>query len=247
VEGINYFMSNRFEPFFLKLRSRVRGKRCLIVLFGDHGEEYDADSFGHHNSVSDGVVRVPLLWLDDEIDSRAYCNRVRTVDIMPTIATRLGLDGASPNVDGRSLADRIWGTRSDEPDRRAFSQAFTGETAEFVSYQKRLLDGDDLSSPVRQVCYVETVYDESFKLTRRNWVSSEHGRIRGLQAIEPVTALLRQDASGHFDPCDSPSVQAQLIALLDTHNALYREKLPPDPRAVPVELRLKMRNMGYHV
>lgn len=96
----------------------------LVVLTGDHGEEFDHGLYGH-SRLYDETVRVPLFANDDGIVSSGEL--VRQVDIAPRICRTLGLncpDEWQGNVDGEDSLqcmlsktkehDRIYaGVRSD--------------------------------------------------------------------------------------------------------------------------------------
>ena len=106
LEGVEHFLITRFEPFIRRLLNRLKGTRWLIVLFGDHGEEYDADSFGHFNSVAEGVLRVPLLFLGSDVANGIYLDRVCTADILPTISEMQEGWPTSPAERGRGLESK---------------------------------------------------------------------------------------------------------------------------------------------
>lgn len=85
LEGIDYFITNRFKPFFEELLQILNNEKCLIVIFGDHGEEWSETSEGHYKSLSYGVLNVPLLFLGKKITPKVVYDNVRTIDIVPTL------------------------------------------------------------------------------------------------------------------------------------------------------------------
>ena len=89
LQGINYFMSRRFNPFLTKLLKFVDRENALLIVFSDHGEEWDKTSEGHHNSIDDQVLRVPLLIYGQGIKPGVVNQLVRTIDLAPTLAPLL--------------------------------------------------------------------------------------------------------------------------------------------------------------
>ncbi|MGC5198831.1 sulfatase-like hydrolase/transferase, partial [Aphanothece microscopica] len=63
LDGIDHFLTSRFDVFMQNLSRRLRGRNVLFVIFGDHGEHWSPDSYGHHNSMREGVLRVPMLFI----------------------------------------------------------------------------------------------------------------------------------------------------------------------------------------
>ncbi len=104
LEGVGHFLEARFEPFWERLGAALRGSRSLVVLFSDHGEEYDEVSYGHFNSIAEGVVRVPLSFWGDDVRPRLHPGRVSCVDIAPTVLALLGdPDAGRLDLDGEPL------------------------------------------------------------------------------------------------------------------------------------------------
>jgi hypothetical protein len=243
LEGVERFMRRRFEPFLEELTEALRGSRSLLVVFGDHGEEYDADSYGHHNSLSEGVVRVPVIFHGEGVVPALHTERVRTVDVLPTLLERLLPDGA-PELDGVSLARSVWGGEP-YPPRRAFCQAYTSDTAEFVAFQKRLLAEGARPGPLRHVRYKEAVYDGPFKLTRQDFHYTGAGGIFGLQPCERRTRCERFDGQQRPRPWSDAVVERELGAQLDAYNALGTAA--GSPVELSDELRRQLRAMGYRI
>ena len=245
LEGVNFFMRHRFEPFMTRLLEALRGRRYLIVLFADHGEEYDADSFGHHNTLSEGVLRVPVLFLGPDVPPGQVLERVRTVDIVPTLLDRMGESETSADLDGSSLAGTIWGG---EPirTRPAYAQGYTSNTAEFVSYQKRLLATGEKRGSLRHVRHKEAVYDGDYKLVRQNYAYVEHGNPgSGLRPCEVKITLEKRNSDAGFSRHRDEHVQARLLAKLDAYNETLAGA--GETIHVPEQIRRQLRDMGYRV
>jgi hypothetical protein len=90
-EGIQYFSETRFQPFFESLQELMQGEDYLIVIFGDHGEDWSEESKGHYKSLTKGVLNVPLIVLGSDISPQNVPENVRTIDIAPTLLHAMGL------------------------------------------------------------------------------------------------------------------------------------------------------------
>jgi arylsulfatase A-like enzyme len=87
------------------------GKRhnTIIVVMGDHGEALgDFDHLGHDNNLDDAVVQVPLVWFDPDMSSGGLQvgSDVSTVDLMPTLLTRVGAT-VPVGLDGRDISKAL--------------------------------------------------------------------------------------------------------------------------------------------
>lgn len=220
LEGIEHFLKARFEPFLERLFEATAGKRTLVVLFGDHGEEYDEDSFGHFNSVAEGVLRVPLLFFGDDITPGTYTDRVRTVDVLPTIADLMGDSSAKRlKLDGVSLAGTV---RDGDPyeTRTSFAQAYVADTARFVKFQQRLMDQGTKQGSLPHILYKEAVWDGEYRLTRILAEFSQY--LGGLGPIDPVVRLERFDENEVPRPHEDAAKVAHLESLLADYNTLRK-------------------------
>lgn len=102
LEGIEYFLKHRFEPFMKKLLESVKGEDYLIIIFGDHGEEWSDSSEGHYKSLSFGVLNVPLIVVGSGIQPKIVWEDVRTIDIVPTLV-RFMQPGFEYQCDGKAI------------------------------------------------------------------------------------------------------------------------------------------------
>jgi arylsulfatase A-like enzyme len=90
------------------------GARTLVVLVGDHGEEFwEHGGVEHGRTVYDEVVRVPLLmrWPAHLPAGKEIDALVRITDVTPTILDVLGL-AAPPGRDGETLLPLVHGETS---------------------------------------------------------------------------------------------------------------------------------------
>ncbi len=91
-EGVDYFLEHRFRQFVVELRKVLKDSSHLIVLFGDHGEDWSDESKGHYKSLTPGVLHVPLIIMGSNIVPGVVESNVRTIDIAPTILNTLGIE-----------------------------------------------------------------------------------------------------------------------------------------------------------
>jgi choline-sulfatase len=248
LEGIETFMRTRFEPFMERVLERFRGQRVLVVLFGDHGEEYGKNSYGHFNSVAEGVIRVPVLFWGPDVVPGTHAERVRTVDVAPTIAPCLG--GVNETLDGMSLFGTVYGSERPAP-RPAFCQAYVADSARFVEFQRAMFASGKQPGPLEHVCYSEAVYDGDLKLSRLN--QTDAGGATGTWSpIVPTTEITLERFDADLIPhvIDSPEDATRLTAMLDEHGAHVRRDpiapAPDDPVAT-AEIKEQLRDMGYDI
>jgi hypothetical protein len=224
LEGISFFLAHRFHHFLDRLLDALAGKRFLLVLFGDHGEEYDRESYGHFNSLAEGVIRVPLIFFGDGVVPARHDGRVRTVDIAPTLLEALGDSSAfRRRLDGVSLGEAVWGDRA-YADRAAFAQAYIPETARFVRYQQRLLSTGH-KGRLEHFLFQEAAYDTAdaaWKLTRQNYRYGPALAFGGIEPSEPQRKLERIDGHLELAPASDPVMEARLAGMLDEYNRLRR-------------------------
>lgn len=80
----------------------------IVVLTSDHGEEFwehTGRGAYHGHSLYDELLRIPLIWVDPELDpaARRVDANVNLVDIVPTLLSRLGIE-PPPTTDGFDLS-----------------------------------------------------------------------------------------------------------------------------------------------
>jgi arylsulfatase A-like enzyme len=95
------------------LEARGRLDNAVVVVTGDHGEEfYERGRFGHRAGLMDEVLRVPLIiWAPGLIPAgRVIEDDVAIYDVLPTLIDYAGLS-EEPGVYGRSLKPLIDGER----------------------------------------------------------------------------------------------------------------------------------------
>lgn len=135
LEGVNYFLEHRFKKFILDVKNFVDKNKAILFIFSDHGEEWDAYSEGHHNTLSDNVLRVPLIVYGKRIKPRIEERLIRTIDLAPTIIDLLP-HPIKTNMDGFKL-NIFDSNESMSNARHAISQVYTSIATkkQIVNYQ----------------------------------------------------------------------------------------------------------------
>jgi len=103
-----------------ELKSTGMYEDTLIVLCGDHGEEfYEHDRLKHAGDFYDTLVRVPLLIKMPQTRPQQVDSQVRTIDIFPTLAEVFARDMGNYPLQGKSLLSIMRG--AEDQDRPAIS------------------------------------------------------------------------------------------------------------------------------
>lgn len=112
------------------LKAQGRWERTLLIVTGDHGEEfYEHERFGHaYNHLYDEGIRVPLLLrLPGTAGGQRVVQQVSLRDLAPTLLHLVGL-ARPPAMLGRSLLPLVDGVRWPQPAAEAEryqSQSYT--------------------------------------------------------------------------------------------------------------------------
>ncbi|MFE2886882.1 sulfatase-like hydrolase/transferase [Streptomyces sp. NPDC059272] len=242
LDGVQHFLESRFAHFVERLRERMAAadRRMLLVVFADHGEEFDERTNGHFNSMAEAVLRVPLIIVGDDVAPAVHRNRIRTVDIAPTVLDLAGIPAPATGVfDGRSLAPVVRGTEKLRGDAPAIAEAYTSELNEFVTFQQRQLAGQQPGA-LRHYLVGHTAYLEDRRVVRLTRQYSEW--FQQMESTE-MAWVERFDESSvpRRDPADDG---ADLLAALDDYRTALRE---PDQVSFTDEIRGQLRALGYSV
>jgi len=242
--GIEYFMRTRFSPFLSALRARFAGTNTLYVLFGDHGEEYDENSYGHFNSLAEGVLRVPVVFFGDGVARGIHTSRIRTVDVGTTIQSLVFGHEATNGLDGVDLSRTV---EAGDPYavHEAFAQAYTSDTDAFVAFQTQMLATGRKPGQLRHVCYAESAYLGPFKLTRQRFKYLEDAGRWRLHACEPILTLELFGQDGVPAPVENPSMTDALTAILERLGSIPSR--PSAALAIPESVRADLEDFGYAV
>lgn len=97
-------MDTGLGHFFSELAARNLLQNSVVIVTSDHGEElWDHDMFGHHHSLHEEVLRVPvLIRLPGQTSRRDVVEEISLVDIAPTLIDLLR-DAPVAAFEGRSL------------------------------------------------------------------------------------------------------------------------------------------------
>jgi arylsulfatase A-like enzyme len=109
------FNDRALGSFVDKLRDLGVWDDTVFVFLSDHGEEfYEHGGFGHGGTLWNELLHVPLVVKPDRrageaIAARRLVERVRTLDLMPTLLARLGVATPAEELMGVDLAAAFGG------------------------------------------------------------------------------------------------------------------------------------------
>jgi membrane-anchored protein YejM (alkaline phosphatase superfamily) len=96
---------DRILDGFLGRFERTRGRRPLVVVTGDHGEEFrQKGHIGHGSAVTSEQIHVPAVWLGPGVPEGVFDAPTSHADVVPTLLALLG-DDHPPTLyaDGQSM------------------------------------------------------------------------------------------------------------------------------------------------
>lgn len=118
-DGEIRYVDDRLGTLFEALARLGLEERTLVVFTSDHGEEFGEHGFVEHRTgnLHQELTRVPLILAGPGIPPDRRIGRpVELVDLLPTFAELLGLDGLRAGViDGESFAALLTAPRGTEP------------------------------------------------------------------------------------------------------------------------------------
>jgi len=122
------------KPLLDTLKELGLYDRALIVLVGDHGEEFfEHRSWLHTHSVYNELLKVPLIV---KLPGNAHRGQrverwARLIDVMPTILDELGVSAGGHYSDGQSLSGFLTGAPSVPPgEERPFLSELDADASE---------------------------------------------------------------------------------------------------------------------
>jgi arylsulfatase A-like enzyme len=127
-DGEIRFVDDQLGRFFSELDRLGLSDDVLVVLLADHGEEFGERGGLEHGSgnLHREMVNVPLIFSGAGVPPGLRIeDPVQLIDVLPTLAEFLGLEGLDPEqLDGRSFADRLGVVAEGQPrpSNRAISQ-----------------------------------------------------------------------------------------------------------------------------
>lgn len=127
ADGISRFDNYRFDKFIKSLRKYglLDDPNILIVIFGDHGENWSNESYGHFNSCDYDVINVPVLLYSKSIPRKIFNNLTRSIDIVPSVIRFLNVN-LKNNFDGVDIFSQV-------PDH-SITQSWVSDFKELVGF-----------------------------------------------------------------------------------------------------------------
>ena len=103
----------RFGRFWKVFSSLPAAKRTIVVVIGDHGEQFgEHGGFDHGMNLYDELLRVPLIISSPDGAPARIDGQVRLIDVMPTLTDWLGLTvttATQRQMQGTSLVPLLQG------------------------------------------------------------------------------------------------------------------------------------------
>jgi len=131
------YVDDQFRAFVDALADRGVLDETVVVFTADHGELVgDHDHAGHPPEFWEGVVRVPFLVHHPEREAATVDGQVRLVDIAPTVADAVGVEGHD-DWEGASALDLLDG----DVDAREWAFGDVGRAVDYGRCCARRADG----------------------------------------------------------------------------------------------------------
>jgi arylsulfatase A-like enzyme len=188
--------------------------RTVVVLAGDHGEEFwEHGDYGHGHAMYDEVVRVPLLLSAPRIEAGSLDDRMaRIVDLAPTILAMLETRSESEQFSGSSLV-----AQAADGESEVYGEGtLYGPEKKFLRSEKWKIvltpPADSASTMAVQVFDLEIDPGERRDLSRENSAPADSLMPRLLEWIQRVGSS-RTTSSGSIPGTVDPSIEDQLRAL----------------------------------
>jgi len=189
------------------------GEEALLVVTGDHGEEFYEHQGVFHFQLFREVLHVPLVmrFPHGKYGGQRITQTVRSIDIFPTIADYLGLAGELPPIQGKSLLPAIAEGETFEGKPVSFSD--DNEAVRFSEGNYTYSDHDRHGTP--EWLFAQGDAAEANNLAKQEQEVTEEMRRRA-QAIRAGTEEFRRELVGDSVPDQvtvSPEQIEQLRAL----------------------------------
>jgi arylsulfatase A-like enzyme len=255
-EGEVAWVDEHLGTIFHALDARGETARTLVIVVADHGEEFfEHGGIGHHRTLFEESVRVPLLLrLPGVLPAGAsVAGLVSVTDVFPTVLEIVGLPRPA-TASSSSFLSLVRG--KEDPRARTMlyrlATLFTGEVQ--VDRTTRV--------PLRQVTVEDVFRTGPLKLTRtRSWpqppaglpanvgrvlgaeVVAQHGR-EALRWIDVVRAPAEPDAAASTDFSD-PAARAALERFRREYAESVAARHAAHPSPVPEGVRRALQGLGY--
>jgi membrane-anchored protein YejM (alkaline phosphatase superfamily) len=107
-QTINILDNNKIPLLTNLINDPEFNDNTILVIFGDHGEEFMEHGHLYHETIYNSNIRVPLIMSIPGIYGEKIKENVQLVDVFPTLMKALGIKTDIP-FDGKSLLGRIFG------------------------------------------------------------------------------------------------------------------------------------------
>ncbi|MGQ0552033.1 MAG: sulfatase-like hydrolase/transferase [Planctomycetota bacterium] len=227
------FVDQQIGRLLDELKASGRLDRTLIVVTGDHGEEFfERGRFGHRAGLMDEVLRIPLIvWAPGRVPAGLeIADDVALYDVLPTLLDYAGLS-APEALYGRSLRPLIDGQAlRPRPVTAALSSFPPGAQTHYELHRAFILDGlklvrrenvawapateRDLGGAVDESSLVVQVYDllADPGETRNLWGSNDP-RIQGLLEAADEEEDRQREAVRRFQRAGTPAASQLDLSL----------------------------------
>lgn len=235
LEGINFFFKNRGDEFLRQIRDFADKQDALLVIFADHGEAWDENTFGHYNSLADEVLRVPLLFYGRDLKPGIEKDLVRTIDVAPTLFDAMQFDPADDRMvfDGKPLFPSVNAEKGVE--RYALAQFWHhGKKEKFIKHQRAVFAKKKLIKPMSNKLVAEVVYGDDLRL------------YKSYNVYDTVASrILEQKKSDSYVKVKATFRAAKIEKFLDDYNSdvvNQSKKIKTDS-----EIKKYLNDLGYNI
>lgn len=233
LEGLDYFLKNRFNSFLDKLINFVDNNNALLVVFADHGENWNENSRGHSNSVDDEVLRVPLIFYGKNIPkNQKITELIRTIDVIPTVCEYTDIKKAEFSGEPIDMQN----IKSFKSKRDAYSQVWrVGDKHKIYEFQQKILKNKKMYSPLKTKLEKESVYANGYSLKRKYLENGQIEESLFKNTGEKIELIKNNEkiASG----------LRKLLSEYNNNNKFVGEKIDE----IPAEIANGLKSMGYNV
>jgi arylsulfatase A-like enzyme len=243
VRGVNLFDQGRFKNFILRLESAGFLKNSLIVIFSDHGERWSEGQRSHNDathyrySLSDEVLRVPLIFFGHTLKPGLKFSRVvRTIDIVPTIFSILGIKKNRADFDGQDLSC-FDGTLKD---REAHAFLYRPDAAILKKLRFSFPKADQLKRAVER--------------KKKDFFRQSMLRVGGQKSVRFYGAdghVIEEEeyrvGKNFEEKIPKLNCRAKLDQRLNEYDWHYLNRKEGPRKMIPMEIKKQLQNLGYKV
>lgn len=235
LEGINFFFKTRGDNFLKSIREFADKNDALLVIFADHGEEWSENSFGHYNSLSDEVLRVPLILYGKGLKKSIVDDLVRTIDVAPTLFHFMDFDEKNEKMkfDGELLP--LQTGDDSNVNRYALAQFwYHGNKEKFIKHQEKVFQQKKLIKPMNTKLMAEVVYGGGMRVHK---TYNKDGEV--------ASKIVEKEKAGRYIKANESAMSRELEAFLSKYNqdTITRGKQVSAGK----DIKKYLRNLGYNI